>query len=131
MNNLANALAERDDTRPEALELIDRALALAGPLAELLDTKGTLLLLDGDVEGAVALFRQATARSVTDPRHLFHLALALRRSGRLAESREVLGRANRQQLSATILSPQQHRLLNELERDLQCRAAADVGGESS
>jgi tetratricopeptide (TPR) repeat protein len=119
MNNLADALAERAETRAEARDLIDRALAQAGPLAELLDTKGTLVLLDGDAEGAVKLFRDATSRSVSDPRHLFHLALALRRAGNIAESRDALRRANKQALSAAILSPQQRRMLIELERDLQ------------
>ena len=53
LNNLATVLGEHSTTATEACELIDRAIAQAGPLAELLDTKGTLLLASGDAEGAV------------------------------------------------------------------------------
>ena len=119
LNNLADALAEQPETRAEARELIDRALAQAGPLPELLDTKGTLLLFEGDFDGAIKLFRGATARLVPDPRHLFHLALALRRAGLLPESREVFDRANKPPLDSTNLSPLQQRLLEELRQDLR------------
>ena len=117
MNNLADALSERPETRPEALALIDRAIAQAGPLAELLDTKGTLLLLEGDVAGAIKEFQKATSSPGADPRHLFHLALALRRAGQTSESREAFQRANKQSLGSAVLSPTQKRLRDELERD--------------
>ena len=119
MNNLAVALAEQAASREEAKQLIDRAIARAGPVAELLDTKGTLLLSAGDAAGAVKLLEEATSRSVPDPRHLFHLALAYQRAGKAAEARDAFDRARQKGLDAAVLPPKQKRQLNELERELR------------
>jgi tetratricopeptide (TPR) repeat protein len=118
LNNLATVLGEQSATTSEACELIGRAIAQAGPLVELLDTKGTLLLASGDVEGAVKVLRDATSRSSSDPRHFFHLALALRRAGKLPESREALQRAQKLSIDSAVLTPKHRRLLSELEQDL-------------
>jgi tetratricopeptide (TPR) repeat protein len=119
LNNLATALGEQPATDAEACELIGRAIAQAGPLVELLDTKGTLLLAAGDVDGAVKVLRDATSRSSSDPRHFFHLALALRRAGKLPESRVALERAHKLSIDAAVLTPKNQRLLSELEQDLK------------
>jgi tetratricopeptide (TPR) repeat protein len=121
-NNLANALGENSETRQEALQLVDQAINQAGPLPELLDTKGTLLLFSGDTEGAIRVLQDATRRSTADPRHLFHLALALERTGKAAESREALARARKRSLDTAVLSPKHRRLLADLERELDRKA---------
>lgn len=118
INNLATALGMRNESRAEALRLIDQALALSGRIAELLDTKGTLLLADGDATQAVQLLQEATLRPNSDPRHLFHLSLALRTAGKLTESREALQRARQKSLNAAVLTPRHRRQLTELEKDL-------------
>jgi exosortase len=119
MNNLAFALGEQAETRVEAHEIIDRAIAQGGPLPDLLSTKGILLLLDGDAEGAVKLLRDATSRSESDPRHLLNLAVALQRAGKVSDAREVLGRADKLALDSALLSRKQRRMLEELRRDLR------------
>src|SRR5207247_9392925 len=59
MNNLAWVLAHRGPS-PEALELVQRAVAVAGPLADLLDTRAKVYLSPGrsaeasqDLEAAI------------------------------------------------------------------------------
>ena len=116
MNNLAGALSDKAQTRAEAQQLIDSAIAQAGPLTEFLDTKAKILLLEGNVDGAIKLFEEATSRSSSDPRHLFHLAVALKQAGKLRESREALERAAKSGLDSARLTPTQRRQLAELEQ---------------
>jgi tetratricopeptide (TPR) repeat protein len=119
MNNLAAALSQQAAHHAEARELIDRAIAQGGPIAELLDTKGTLLLDMGDTEGAIGVLRDATSRSVADPRHFLHLSVALQHVGKLAESREAIDRARKLSLDAATLTPRDRQALEELERNLK------------
>jgi tetratricopeptide (TPR) repeat protein len=119
MNNLTAALSQQAAHHAEARELIDRALAQGGPIAELLDTKGTLLLDMGDIEGAIGVLQDATSRSVADARHFLHLSVALQRVGKLSESREAIDRARKLSLDAATLTPRDRKALEELERDLK------------
>jgi len=119
MNNLATLLAEDSATRDEALQLLDQAIAISGPLAELLDSKGMVLLAQGDSQGAVALLDKAVARPAPDPRHFFHLALALRKDGRKPEARQMLEQARRHALNSAVMSPTDRRALAELAQELQ------------
>lgn len=60
LNNLALCLAQKDPKEiPRAIQLIDRALMLAGPNATMLDTKGQILLISGDTAGAIICFEDA------------------------------------------------------------------------
>lgn len=61
LNNLAMLLAAQRNKLDEALQLIDRAIALAGPLAALLDTRAAVLIaLDRTTEASTVL-REAIA----------------------------------------------------------------------
>lgn len=75
LNNLAVLLALRGGDRREALELADRALARAGPVPELLDTRGIARLAAGDAAGAVEDLTEAVALAPTGAAY-FHLAQA-------------------------------------------------------
>jgi tetratricopeptide (TPR) repeat protein len=75
LNNLAWLLALSERNGPEALPLIQRAIALDGPQAEYLDTRAVVYLTMGDVSKAVADLKEAMAERPTAHRY-FHLAQA-------------------------------------------------------
>jgi len=116
MNNLASVLAENPDRRKEAAEHIDRAIALAGPQAWLLDTKGWIALLSGDAETAVAILEEATAPAGADARFDLHLAAAYDRVGKTAESKKALEEAVKGHVHSQVLTATEARLLEELSR---------------
>jgi len=74
LNNLAWIVAHQDRTA-EALELMDNAIAAAGPLPELLDTKGVIYLIKNDSKAAIKALEESI-RSVQAPSYYFHLACA-------------------------------------------------------
>jgi tetratricopeptide (TPR) repeat protein len=117
-NNLASLLAERPEGRREALDLIDKAIEIGGESAELLDTKGMILLREDQVLDAIKLLKDAASQLPPDPRHLFHLSLAYQRAGKLDEAEKTLERARELSLTTTLLSPDERKLLPKLERDL-------------
>ena len=104
LNNLATALGQSSATGSEASELIDRAIAQAGPLAELLDTKGPSYWSRVMSRSPLRCYARRP-RSSSDPRHFFHLALALRHAGNLPESREALQQAKKLALNSAVLTP--------------------------
>ena len=64
----------------EALELADRAIELAGPCPEYLDTRGVALLAAGRFDEAVAELRRVVGNDPTGLR-LYHLARACHAAG--------------------------------------------------
>ncbi len=95
LNNLAWLLALRGVAGPEPLDLIDRAIAMDGPQPDLLDTRGLVLTLQGQPDRAIEDLEESIA-AAPSPIGYFHLAHALRKTGRLAEAAEALtkGRAS-------------------------------------
>lgn len=87
LNNLAMLLAEKNPD--EAIEYADRALALAPDNAAFIDTKGTVLMAQGDYAAAVELLAKAQANSV-DPSIAFRYAKALVETGDSSTARRVL-----------------------------------------
>ncbi len=60
LNNLAVALCRVSPSNaPRARELIDRALRVSGPNAEMLDSQGEIRMASGDYVGAVESFESA------------------------------------------------------------------------
>src|SRR5262245_27222173 len=119
LNNLAMLLAERPNSRDEALRLIDEALAIAGKDPGLLDTKGAILLYSGRSREAVPLLESATRESQADPRHHFHLAVAYRDQGKTDEAKAQLKTALDRQLGTQVLTPTDQKLLGDLRAALQ------------
>jgi tetratricopeptide (TPR) repeat protein len=115
LNNLATLLAEEPGRHEEASRYIDRAIAISGRKAALLDTQGTIFLLSGDVKRAVECLEEASAGIVHDPRVFLHLAAAYQGLGRLEDARSAIEYAVRQGITATILTESDNRLLSELQ----------------
>jgi Tfp pilus assembly protein PilF len=107
LNNLALVLAMKPEGRKEALQLIDRAIAITGEDPELLDSKGWILLQGRQAVEAEALFREAVSLPPGDPRHHFHLALACQAQGKDHEAQEAFQTARNAKLSVNLLTPQE------------------------
>jgi tetratricopeptide (TPR) repeat protein len=75
LNNLAWSLTNQEGGRAEALQLIERAIVVAGPQGALLDTRGMIRLREGQATQALADFAAAVAEQPTGLRW-FHLLLA-------------------------------------------------------
>jgi len=74
-NNLAYVLAASGKNPKEALEHVQQAIAILGPMPHLLDTQAMAYLALGQPAQAVALLREAISMDPTGLRY-FHLALA-------------------------------------------------------
>lgn len=101
LNNLAILLAFQDDPgkRDEAAERIDRAIAVAGAVPPLLDTRATVHLRRGQPQKAFADLRQALAADPRSSIFHFHLAQAYHQSGDDAEAKKAFDQAERLGLS--------------------------------
>lgn len=118
MNNLAMLLSFKPEGRSEAIQWIDRAIALSGAEPELLDSKAWILLQKREVIEAVDLLEEALANPPGDPRHQFHLALAYQLQGKLKEARTSLSRARQGGIDVKTLSPDERTQLATLEAAL-------------
>ena len=74
-NNLAWLMALKDGKGREALEYINRAINLKGPLPDFLDTRGVVYLTVGDSQLAIDDLKKAVA-DAPSPAKYFHLAQA-------------------------------------------------------
>jgi tetratricopeptide (TPR) repeat protein len=115
LNNLAVVIAETPQRRDEALELIERAIAVKGHVPTLLDTKGAILAGRGDIEEAIPLLEAASRGPTADPRHRFHLALAYRDQGETEQASEQFSLAMQQKLEAQILTPTDRQMIATLK----------------
>ena len=79
-NNLAYFLAIEEEDVAGALALAERAIELAGPCPECLDTHGVALLAAGRADEAVAELRRVVGNDPTGLR-LYHLARACHAAG--------------------------------------------------
>jgi tetratricopeptide (TPR) repeat protein len=116
LNNLATVLAERPENREEALRCINLALEIAGQQSDLLDTKGTILMLDGKPAAAVPLLEQAVTSLAADPRCQLHLAMAYDRTRQPEKARMALHTACKNHLTRQILTPTDRNVLADLQK---------------
>ena len=85
LNNLAYVMALNNKT-DQPSELIGEAIQLLGPSGDLIDTRGYVRLVSGELGQAVADFQQAVGAGARTAHKLFHLVLALDKQGNLQEA---------------------------------------------
>lgn len=88
LNNLAWLYQLTGD--PRAIELAERAYALAPNSAGTIDTLGWVLVSQGQLARGLTLLREAHVRASSDAGVRYHLAVALNQLGRPDEAREQL-----------------------------------------
>ena len=113
LNNLAWLLMVAGKDIDEAARLIDEAIAVAGPAADLVDTRGTIDLARGNVDEALADLREAFQVSPSISIG-FHLAIALERLGREEEARAMFREVREMGLDINQLHPSEHAAYQEL-----------------
>jgi predicted Zn-dependent protease len=114
LNNLANILLEDPTSVSEALSCIEKALFQEPGNALMLDTKGTILLKMDKPQEAIQVLEAASTIS-KDPRIGLHLFDALRRSGRNEEAANILQKIDREELSRSLLSPDDQKILGSIK----------------
>lgn len=114
LNNLALVLAERPDQRSRGIAIIDQALDIAGDQPALLDTKAVILLRAGETQQAADLLANVLRSPSSNATHQFHLAVARRRLGQVAESQSLLANAQRSGLKTSCLLAADRRFLDEI-----------------
>ena len=107
MNNMAYALA-LNGKRDRPLRLISDAEALLGPTGDVIDTRGYIRLVRGELDKAIDDFRQAIENGLNvAPKH-FHLALAHDRKGNAEEAETAWKQAIALGLNKLDIHPELH-----------------------
>ncbi|MEO1526301.1 MAG: tetratricopeptide repeat protein [Planctomycetota bacterium] len=124
LNNLAMAYAQLPGMTDEGLVVIDQALlGVSGKSrAELLDTKGTLLLRANRLSQALDVFEDAI-EIVNEPRFHFHKILVLIRQDKLAEATKFWKRLDRKKLNVNGLTPEERAIYEGMVEDFEARGA--------
>lgn len=93
LNNLAWNLALRGKSTDEAMTLIERAIALAGPAPQLLDTRASVWLAQSNPSHAIKDLKRVLVEEPSAGVH-FRMALALADMGEIAAARESSAKAH-------------------------------------
>ena len=88
LNNLAWVYQQQGNAE-QAQDLARQAYVLS-PSPQTADTLGWILTTSGQAESGVALLRQASGEGTTDPRILYHYAVALNDTGHKDEAKKQL-----------------------------------------
>src|SRR5262249_51224317 len=118
LNNLAWLRVLRGEHGAEPLALIDRAIALAGRLPALLDTRAAILQAQGPLPDALRDLEQALELKPSAT-YSFHLARAQLQARNKAGAVASFRKAKAEGLNATMLHPLDRAHLAQLERELQ------------
>ncbi|MFW6124670.1 MAG: tetratricopeptide repeat protein [Pirellulales bacterium] len=118
LNNLAVLLALRGIKLDEARQMVDKAIALQGPVPTMLDSRATVLMALGRYDQAVADMNQAVADKAS-PLRLFHQAQAQLLAGQRRAARRSLQAALEKGLVADDLQPLEQPVLEQLRQSLQ------------
>lgn len=118
LNNLAWILALTGGDSSEALDLIDRAIRIAGPLPALLDTRAVVRLGHGQPAQAVEDLAIAIG-SEPRPTYYVHLARARLAAGDRAGAVEALDQADERGLTLADVDPLERAAYTALVADLR------------
>ena len=120
MNNLAWFLAVYSRKTTEAMELINRAIDLEGPLPALLETRAAVHLEAGQTDLAIRDLEEAAAESRSDSIY-FHLAQAYWAAGNRAAARRAFQTAESLGLNLGTVHALEHDLYSQLKQQLSPR----------
>ncbi|MEL6105227.1 MAG: tetratricopeptide repeat protein, partial [Planctomycetota bacterium] len=122
LNNLAMAYSQIPNQAVRGLKVIDRALeVVTGPArAELLDTKGTLLMEAKQYERAIEVFDEAIEIR-DDPRFHFHKVLVLIRQERLSDATRQWTMLDRKRINTKGLTKEEQSIYSRMLKDYEVR----------
>ena len=117
MNNLALYLARSGQNLDEALELIDRALAISGPMAVVLDSRAVVHIARQEPEKALEDLAAAIADDGSAEEY-FHQAWAYSLAGKKAEATAAFAHAVQKGLDPKDLDPRETSVYDHLKDNL-------------
>lgn len=117
LNNLAWLLAVRGGRADEALDLVNRAIAIDGPDPDLLDTRSLVYLAQDKADRAVADLEEVAATRPSAMTY-FHLALAQNEAGNRGASRDLLRKAGAAGLDEQAIHPIERPKFRQLQAAL-------------
>ncbi|TMQ32698.1 MAG: hypothetical protein E6K70_17105 [Planctomycetota bacterium] len=112
LNNLAYLLAAQDSKLDEAMQMVNRAMAISGERGSFLDTRALIFLKLGANKEALDDLNKALQDGET-PFRRFHRAMALRPSDRLAAKKDMED-AQKMRLTAKKVHPLERKTYEEL-----------------
>jgi len=118
LNNLSWLLAFVSGKEREALELINRAIEIAGSDATLLDTRAVVYLKQGKIDLAVQDLHAAIELNPEKSILYFHLARAFQMDSNEAEARAALQQADQRGLKPENVDPREQEIFREVRRSL-------------
>ncbi len=118
LNNLAVFLALRNIKADEALELMNQAIAIAGPRPTLRDSRASVHISRGDWESALADIEAAISGKPT-PTRFFHQAQALYAAKQKNKAETALKKAHDMGLDEDSLQPLERPAYRQLREDLK------------
>lgn len=118
LSNLAMLLSQKSEGAAEARGLVERAIEVAGPQEELLDTLAVVHLRLGEAEVARRLLEEIVAAPTAAPTWWMHLAQAQRTGGDLAAALASLRTAHERGISTAVLVPAEREMLARLDQEL-------------
>jgi len=118
LNNLAWLLSLQGEKGAAPLEMINKAIALRGPIPEFLDTRGVVHLTNGQVQPAIKDLEEAILIDPSAGRY-FHLARAYLEAGEVDKARRSLDRARASGLDPADIHPLERPALAQVEKALK------------
>jgi tetratricopeptide (TPR) repeat protein len=118
LNNLGWLLALHANQAEEAVRLLDKAESLAGPVGELLDTRGVARLKAGQTDRAIKDLKDTVAEQ-SSATAWYHLAAAQHQAGNSAEAKKALAEARKLKLDSAKLHPLEKAECDQLLQELK------------
>jgi tetratricopeptide (TPR) repeat protein len=122
LNNLAWLLAQRQGGSDEALQYVNQAIEVRGPIPEVLDTRAMVYFQAGKTEKALADWDSALGRVQVQPASLaaiyFHMARAHAKAGNPNEAKAAWQKAKAAGLQSDLLHPLERKSYQQLKDEL-------------
>lgn len=118
LNNLAWLLAFQETKGEEALQHIDRAIEIAGPIPSLFDTRSVIYLQTGKPELALKDLQTALAADPQKSVLYVHLARAYQMTKNREKAREALQRAEDLGSKPDLLDPLERGIVDKLRQEI-------------
>ena len=118
LNNLAILIALHGKNKNESLQLINRAIQIVGPMAELLDSRTIVYLALNQSHKAFQDITEALSESSTAMRH-FHHAYTMYHLGRSDLAKASLKKAQEMGLRSETIHPVERESFEKLQSALQ------------
>jgi Tfp pilus assembly protein PilF len=118
LNNLAWLLGLQSGRESEALEHVNKAIAISGPNPSFMDTRAVVHMKMGNLDAALDDLRKALASAPRKPALYVHLAQVQQKAGKAAAARDALKSAKELGWDLGSVDPRERASIDKLCRDL-------------